>query len=132
MRKPVFTTVDKLQPGQLERVNLKVKVVNSTVVVDKQRLDGSKVKIAEVLVGDDTGCIVFTARNEQIDVMKPGSTVELRNAKVEMFNMGFMRLAVDRWGKVTPAAEPAAFNVNTTNNLSAVEYVLVNEENKPQ
>jgi hypothetical protein len=34
---------------------------------------------------------------EQIDVMKPGTTVELRNAKVEMFNMGFMRLVVDRW-----------------------------------
>lgn len=45
-----------------------VKVVSSKMVLQKARPDGIQVrqmKIAECLVGDDTGTIVFTARNEQ-------------------------------------------------------------------
>lgn len=81
-------------------------------------------RIAECLVGDETGCIVFTARNEQVDMMKPGTTVILRNAKIDMFK-GTMRLAVDKWGRVE-VTEPASFEVKEDNNLSLVEYELVN------
>jgi replication factor A1 len=38
---------------------------------------------------------------------------------------GFMRLAVDKWGNVSSAPQPAAFQVKTDNNLSTVEYELV-------
>jgi hypothetical protein len=55
-------TVEQLKPGTLGH-NLLVKVVSSQVVVDKARPDGSKVKVAEAVVGDDTGCITLTARN---------------------------------------------------------------------
>lgn len=64
------------------------------------------------------------ASTAQIDVAKPGNTIILRNARVEMFN-GFMRLSVDRWGTVKLAPEPARFEVNTANDLSATEYELV-------
>ncbi|GLU22956.1 hypothetical protein SLE2022_389920 [Rubroshorea leprosula] len=30
--------------------------------------------IAECLVGDETGTILFTARNDQVDLMKPNTT----------------------------------------------------------
>lgn len=56
--------------------------------------------------------------------MKPDSTVILRNAKIDMFK-GSMRLAVDKWGLVQ-VAEPANFQVKEANNLSLVEYELVN------
>lgn len=56
--------------------------------------------------------------------MQPGATVTLRNAKIDMFK-GSMRLAVDKWGRVE-AAEPATFTVKEDNNLSLVEYELVN------
>lgn len=62
---------------------------------------------------------------EQIDLVQPGKTVVVRNSKIDMFK-GFMRVAVDRWGKVEQAKEAADFKVNTTNNLSSVEYELVN------
>lgn len=56
--------------------------------------------------------------------MKPDSTVILRNAKIDMFK-GSMRLAVDKWGLVQ-VTEPAKFVVKEENNLSLVEYELVN------
>jgi replication factor A1 len=48
----------------------------------------------------------------------------MRNAKIDMFKSS-MRLAVDKWGRVE-SAEPASFTVNEENNLSQVEYELVN------
>ena len=59
-----------------------------------------------------------------VDLMKPDTTVILRNAKIDMFK-GSMRLAVDKWGRVE-VTEPASFTVKEDNNLSLVEYELVN------
>lgn len=126
MRKPVFTKVDQLRPGTSGHT-LTVKVVTAKMVLRKGRPDGSQVRqmrIAECLVGDETGVIVFTARNEQVDLVKAGSTVILRNAKIDMFR-GSMRLAVDKWGRVE-VTEDADFEVKEDNNLSLVEYELVN------
>jgi len=59
-----------------------------------------------------------------VDLMNPGATLILRNAKIDMFK-GSMRLAVDRWGRIE-VTEPANFEVRENNNLSLVEYELVN------
>ncbi|XP_051117282.1 uncharacterized protein At4g28440-like [Andrographis paniculata] len=125
-RKPVFIKADQLSPGTNGH-NLVVKVLSSKMVMQKGRPDGipgRPMRIAECLVGDDTGTILFTARNEQVDIMKPDATVILRNAKIDMFK-GSMRLAVDKWGRVE-VTEPAKFTVKEDNNLSLVEYELVN------
>ncbi|CAA7402536.1 unnamed protein product [Spirodela intermedia] len=125
-RKPVFVKVDQLKPGTSGHT-LTVKVVSSKTVLQKGRPDSGhlrQTKIAECLVGDETGTIVFTARNEQVDLMTTGTTVILRNAKIDMFK-GSMRLAVDKWGRVE-VTEPATFAVKEENNLSLIEYELVN------
>lgn len=57
-------------------------------------------------------------------MMQADATVTLRNAKIDMFK-GSMRLAVDKWGRVE-VSEPATFTVKEDNNLSLVEYELVN------
>lgn len=59
-----------------------------------------------------------------MDLLKPGATAILRNAKIDMFK-GSMRLSVDKWGRIE-VAEPADFVVKEDNNLSLVEYELVN------
>ncbi|XP_039123859.1 uncharacterized protein At4g28440-like [Dioscorea cayenensis subsp. rotundata] len=126
LRKPVFTKIDQLRPGTNGHT-LTVKVVESKMVVQKGRPDGPHVRqmrIAECLVGDETGTIIFTARNEQVELLKTGATVILRNAKIDMFK-GSMRLAVDKWGRVE-VTDPAEFTVKEDNNLSLVEYELVN------
>lgn len=122
-RKPVFTTVDQLRP-QTKGHNLTVKVLEAKVVLSRPRgPKGSPLRVAECIVGDETGVIVFTARNEQVDVATVGAYMVLRNAKIDMFR-GSMRLVVDQWGKVEPAEEES-FEPLTTNNLSLVEYELV-------
>ncbi|XP_008811907.1 uncharacterized protein At4g28440-like [Phoenix dactylifera] len=125
-RKPVFTKVDQLKPGTSGHT-LTAKVLSSKTVLNKGRAASANLRptrIAECLIGDETGIIVFTARNEQVDLMKPDATVILRNAKIDMFK-GSMRLAVDKWGRIE-VAEPANFTVKEDNNLSLVEYELVN------
>ncbi|MBA0746573.1 hypothetical protein Gogos_009079 [Gossypium gossypioides] len=129
LRKPIFTKVDQLRPGTSGHT-LTIKVVNTKMVLQKGRPDGPQVRqirIAESLVGDETGMIIFTARNEQgivFDFMKEGATLTLRNAKIDMFK-GSMRLAVDKWGRVE-VAEPHSFKVKEDNNLSLIEYELIN------
>ena len=68
--------------------------------------------------------IWFQFSSCSVDLMKEGSTVILRNAKIDMFK-GSMRLAVDKWGRVE-VTEPASFTVKEDNNLSLIEYELVN------
>ncbi|KAJ7552531.1 hypothetical protein O6H91_06G059400 [Diphasiastrum complanatum] len=126
LRKPTFVKVDQLRPGTSGHT-LTVKVVSSKLVLQKARPDGTQarsVRIAECIVGDDTGVIVFTARNDQVDLLKEGATVILRNAKIDMFR-GSMRLAVDKWGRIE-VIEPEDFVVKEDNNLSLVEYELIN------
>ncbi|GMH20720.1 hypothetical protein Nepgr_022562 [Nepenthes gracilis] len=103
MRKPEFIKVDQLRPGRQSRM-------------------------AECLVGDETGMIVFTARNDQVDLMKAGTTVILRNAKIDMFK-GSMRLVVDKWGRIE-VTEPAVFTVKEDNNLSLIEKKNENKANE--
>ncbi|XP_073056084.1 uncharacterized protein At4g28440-like [Primulina eburnea] len=134
LRKPVFVKVDALKPGTTGHTIL-VKVVNATTVLNKKprnlNFRGSQnqnTRISECLVGDETGTILFTARNDQVELMKPGNTVILRNSKIDMFK-GSMRLAVDKWGLVE-VTEPANFVVKEDNNLSLIEYELVNVEDE--
>ncbi|GFP97124.1 uncharacterized protein at4g28440 [Phtheirospermum japonicum] len=129
LRKPVFVKVDALKPGTNGHT-LVVKVVSANTVLNKKPRNptfrgpqNQNTKIAECLIGDETGTILFTARNEQVELMKTGNTVILRNAKIDMFK-GSMRLAVDKWGRIE-VAEPAEFVVKEDNNLSLVEYELV-------
>ncbi|MED6130624.1 hypothetical protein PIB30_002742 [Stylosanthes scabra] len=125
-RKPVFIKVDQLKPGTTGHT-LIANVLSSNTVLNKGRTTPPSLRptlIAECLIGDETGTIIFTARNEQVDLMKTGTTVILRNAKIDMFK-GSMRLAVDKWGRIE-VTEPAKFTVKEDNNLSLVEYELVN------
>ncbi|KAH6775255.1 Nucleic acid-binding [Perilla frutescens var. hirtella] len=132
LRKPTFVKVDSLKPGSGGHT-LVVKVLSSTTVLSKKPRNptfrgaqNQNTRIAECLVGDETGTILFTARNDQVELMKADATVILRNAKIDMFK-GSMRLAVDKWGRVE-VTEPAEFVVKEDNNLSLVEYELVNVE----
>ena len=119
---PVFVEIKDLRPTKTG-LNITVKVVSSKTVVDRTKPDGSKVLVSECMVGDGSGIVVFTAKNEQVSLMKPGATVTLRNAKVEMYR-GCMRLVVDKWGLVEAAAD-AGIVPKEDNNLSEVEYELI-------
>jgi len=73
------------------------------VVVDKMRVDGSRVRLAEVIVGDETGMVSLRARDSQIDLLQSigAGAVVLRNCTVELFQNKHLRLAVTKWGKIS-------------------------------
>jgi replication factor A1 len=120
--------------------NLKVLVTEVKTVLDRPRFDGSRLRVAEATIGDETGSVLFTARNgerflclklsliflklEQIDFFTVGQSLIIRNAKVEMFR-NHMRLVVDKWGLVEVSEKKYDFKVDSTRNLSLVEYELI-------
>lgn len=69
---------------------------------------------------------------EQIPVVQQSQVIVVRNAKIDMYK-NFMRLAVDKWGKISAhpdgiASTPAApASCAAEPNLSTVEYECVNE-----
>ncbi|KAL8480960.1 hypothetical protein ACS0TY_027473 [Phlomoides rotata] len=81
---------------------LVVKVINSNTMLQKGVAVSPllrNTRIAECLIGDDTASILFTTRNDQVDLMKPGSSVILRYAMIDM-SKGTMRLDVDKWIRI--------------------------------
>lgn len=90
---------------------------------ERRRYDSSLIRQAEVLVGDPYGCVVLIAKNEQVDNIKEGAVITVRNAHANVVGE-HLRLEVDRWGKLEPSTEKID-KVNTSNNLSDVEYELV-------
>ncbi|KAL2944433.1 hypothetical protein RDABS01_032780 [Bienertia sinuspersici] len=66
-RKPTFIKVDQLKPGTSGHT-LIVKVLSSNTVLKRGRSTSQNLRntrIAECVVGDETGTIIFTARNDQ-------------------------------------------------------------------
>jgi len=72
-KKPVFVKVDQLKPGTSGHT-LTVKVVDQNSVPQKPGASSSShlrpARISECLVGDETACILFTARNDQGEIIR--------------------------------------------------------------
>jgi hypothetical protein len=108
------------------------------VVVDKNRVDGSRVRLAEVEVGDETGTVSLRARDEQIDVLKEVSersgAVVLRNCTLELYQGRHLRLAATKWGKICPypdnvaSTPPSPSKINRDRNFSSIDLSLVASE----
>ena len=91
---------------------------------ERRRYDGTLVRQADILVGDQYGCVYLVARNEQLDIIKEGSVITVRNCHANVVGE-HLRLEVDKWGKIEVSKEQIT-TVNEKNNLSDVEYELVN------
>eukprot|EP00522_Entomoneis_paludosa_P013716 CAMPEP_0172441126 /NCGR_PEP_ID=MMETSP1065-20121228/1696_1 /TAXON_ID=265537 /ORGANISM="Amphiprora paludosa, Strain CCMP125" /LENGTH=536 /DNA_ID=CAMNT_0013190323 /DNA_START=194 /DNA_END=1804 /DNA_ORIENTATION=- len=105
------TSSKRLQPPR-GGYNLCLLVGSVQVVVDKFRVDGSRVRLAEVEVGDETGTVSLRARDDQIDLLTEISqrqgAVVLRNSTLELYQGKHIRLAVTKWGKLTPYPDQVA------------------------
>ena len=93
------------------------------VTNERRRYDGTVTRTADCIVGDQYGCVNLVAKNEQLDLIKEGSVITVRNAHANVVGE-HLRLEVDRWGKIEPSTEKID-KVNTSTNLSEVEYELV-------
>jgi len=112
------------------------------VVVDKHRVDGSRVRLAEVEVGDETGAVSLRARDEQIDVLREVSersgAVVLRNCTLELYQGKHIRLAITKWGKLSTypdqvaSTPPPPSKMNRDRNFSLIDLSLVASQMYPQ
>ncbi|TFJ81472.1 hypothetical protein NSK_007194 [Nannochloropsis salina CCMP1776] len=142
LRPARYTKVDLLTPASVGH-NLVLRVLRILATFEKARVDGSTTKIAEIVVGDETGVITLRARDSQVDFFlkkvqkeeeeeeKP-CVIVLRNAGVSMYK-GHMRLIVNKWGKISSYPDEVAStpsppaDVLGTNDKSSVEYELVKQ-----
>jgi len=112
--------VQDLQPHS-RQVNLTVKVVSKGEERETvSRMDGSHHRVADFLVGDETGSIYLTMWDDNIDKVDEGTNIAIKNGYVSLFR-GSMRLNVGRYGSFEQVDEGPA-NVNTDNNLSDKQF----------
>ncbi|CDJ31161.1 uncharacterized protein EMH_0034910 [Eimeria mitis] len=124
-----FRKISSLSP-LCTGVNLRVKVVEPIKPAPDIILPrGQTIKRATMVVGDDEAMITLNLEGAQLELPDVVNTpLLIRNAKVEMED-GHMRLAVDKWGKISDARDDDFkdfnFSVCTTRNMSEQEYELV-------
>ena len=104
------------------RVNTIVKVVSKTDEREvTSRLDQSSHRVAEALVGDDSGSIYLTLWDDIIDEIEEGQILTVSNAYVNLFR-GSMRLNLGRFGSYELAESAPFEEVNLDNNLSNKQF----------
>src|SRR5512136_614017 len=113
---PANVKVDSLNP-QSRQLNLTVKVVKKGEARETvSRSDGSSHKVVDALVGDETGAIYMTLWDDNIEKVKDGDIIDVKNGYVSLFK-GSMRLNIGRFGSFE-ASQAAIAEVNDKNNLS--------------
>jgi replication factor A1 len=112
----------ELRPGSRITMHLKVESVNITR--ERMRYEGTVNKSAECLVGDEHGCAIMIAKDEQLNIVKAGAMITIRNAHANVVKE-HMRVEIDRWSKVEVYNGEVCKTINTKNNLSEIEYELV-------
>ncbi len=112
--------VEKLTPSSRE-VNTIVKVVSKSPIRNVTGRDYSVRRVADALVGDETGCVFLTLWDDNIDKINEEATISITNGYVNLFR-GNMRLNIGRYGSFKLLEESPIPEVNTENNLSDKRY----------
>jgi len=116
-----FVKVEELTPRS-RNLNIIVKVASkSEARVVSGRGGYETHKVADALVGDETGCVYLTLWDDNIDAISEEDTVQITNGYVNLFR-GNMRLNIGRYGSFEVLGESPIEEVNTENNLSEKRY----------
>ena len=104
------------------RVNTIVKVVSKTEPREvTSRKDMSTHRVAEALVGDETGSVYLTLWDDNIERVEDGQILNIKDAYVNLFR-GSMRLNIGRYGSYELAESAPFEEANLDNNLSARQF----------
>ncbi len=112
--------IENLNPRS-RRVYTIVKVTSKNPVREiVSRRDGAAHRVTEALVGDETGAILLTLWDNDIEKINENDTLNINNGYVSLFK-GSMRLNIGRYGTVSSSETPIE-EVNTDNNLSERQF----------
>ena len=81
------------------------------VVRERKRYEGTVNRIAECLVGDEHGCVSLIAKDDQLEIVKEGQVITVRNSHANVVKE-HLRIEIDRWAKVESSSQQVA-TVNT-------------------
>lgn len=111
-----YMKVGALKPS-FRGLSVVVKVVNMGLqrIVSSAR-GRSEHRVTEALVGDETGSVLLTLWDNQIDRTGVGDVLEIKNGYTSLFR-GSLRLNIGRYGTVEKVDKEIE-EVNTKNNLS--------------
>ena len=83
--------------------------------------------MANVKVADESGCLEIRLREKQLDGLKEGQVIELRNINVGVRN-AHLYIELDPWGKIIKETELKVGQVNLENDKSQQKFKEVDEE----
>ena len=112
--------IETLTPNS-RGVNTIVKVVSKGEVRSVTGRDYSVRRVADALVGDETGSIYMTLWDDKIDAIADNSTLSITNGYINLFR-GNMRLNIGKYGSYEVLEDSPIAEVNTENNLSDKKY----------
>jgi len=118
---PVDVKIRELTPDS-KAVNVTAKVVSKGEVrSNTSGRDFTTHRVVDALVGDETGCIYLNLWDDNIEKIKEGDTLNIKNGYINLFR-GNMRLNIGRYGSFETVKESKIEEVNTENNLSSKRY----------
>ncbi len=122
LTKPTFVTIAGVEPGS--RVTMHLRVHSVKIIRSRQRYGGDSMnQVGECVVGDEHGCVKLMAFDEQLNIIKEGAVITIRNAHANVVKE-HLRIEIDKWAKVE-ASKAIVGKVNTSKNLSDIEFELV-------
>jgi len=114
-----FIKVKDLTPSS-KQANLLVKVVN---VGERRTIDskfGGPRQLSEAVIGDETGIVILSLWEDQIDKVGSGDVLEINNGYVSLVR-GHIRLNVGKYGSFAKSDRSIA-EVNQNHDVSAQEH----------
>jgi len=116
MARTVEMQVGELRP-RIKRIETKIKVLEKGEPNQvKSRKDNRRHQVVDVLAGDETGCVVLTLWDEDIEEVEEGKVYELTDGYTSVYK-GNLRLNLSRYGKLKEV-EGEDMEVDRENNVS--------------
>ncbi|MHC1591676.1 MAG: single stranded DNA-binding domain-containing protein, partial [Candidatus Helarchaeales archaeon] len=117
---PEFKVVEELGP-KMYNINIKVKCVEKSEIREvTSKKDESTHRVAEALIGDETGSIILTLWDDSIDKVEPDKCYNILNSYTSIFR-GNLRLNLGKFGQLEESDEEI-LEVSLDNNLSEKKY----------
>ena len=109
--------VEELTP-RTGRVNMAVKVIS----LDEPRAMDNGTMVCEGLVGDETGTVIMSFWNDEIEVAQNDIVLDLKDARASLVR-GHMRLSLGKKGSMKES-EAVLDSIKQSVNLSDLEYEM--------
>ena len=112
--------ISELRPA-LKKVDISSKVIEKYDVREVvASTDNAQHRVAEVLLADETGSILLTLWDENIEKAEQGKTYKITNAYTSIYRNS-LRLNLGKYGTIGPDSVELK-NAKTTPNISEKEF----------